>query len=408
LVSLQNALEAAKGELQVICRDVDALRLHDRSDTSLPNLSCVQPGDATWTFNGCGVAHTATLDHSWMEIDGMVTEITGVLKNMQKIEDEFKVLRKLFHQKDRTCNQCLQPSLVHSKDVDEQAWSMPDFDIGANLVRPHQRIIQELDNLLLAELCSSRRLQAPVLDSNLLKPHRTAIDKPSGKSLPLNPPKKGDVAMAIAKDSFLKERGSTSKEDMRVNQSFARHINEKQDSLSFKQANREFVQPESKSLHNQMDDDSPLSHDVVLVQPKPDIGVSNLFRAWGKDNNLKHAPVEAVQFENDGDSHVLQTTGQQRQKWDRVHDKAPNSGNKHAGKSYCPAETAEKLFSGDVTTDGVARSTFFFGDPGFPSGSHPSNRAENTYLGSPPADMSSPGEEIENSETRTNRQFQYA
>lgn len=365
LVSLQNALEAAKGELQVICRDVDALRLHDRSDTSLPNLSCVQPGDATWTFNGCGVAHTATLDHSWMEIDGMVTEITGVLKNMQKIEDEFKVLRKLFHQKDRTCNQCLA-SLAHSKDVDEQGWSMPDFDIGPNLVRPHQRIIQDLDNLLLAELCSSRRLQAPVV------------------------------------------RGSTSKEDMRVNQSFARHFNQTQDSLSFKQANRQSVQPQSKSLDNQMDDVSPLSHDVVLVQPKPDIGVSKLFRAWGKDNNLKHAPLEAVQLENDGDAHVLQMTGQQKQKWDRDHDKAPNSGSKHACKSYCPAETAEKLFSGDVTTDGVARSTFFFGDPGFPSGNHPSNRAENTFLGSPPADMSSPGEEIENSETRTNRQFQYA
>jgi len=389
---LQNALEAAKGELQVICRDVDALRLHDRSDTSLPNLSCVQPGDATWTFNGCGVAHTATLDHSCMEIDGMVTEITGVLKNMQKIEDEFKVLRKLFHQKDRTCNQCLA-SLAHSKDVDEQGWSLPDFDIGANLVRPHQRIIQDLDNLLLAELCSSRRLQAPVVDSYLLKPHRTAIEKPSGKSPPLNPPNKSDVAMATAKDS------STSKEDMCVNPSFARHFNQTQHSLSFKQANRQSVQPKSKSLDNQMDDDSPLSHDVVLVQSKPDIGVSKLFRAWGKEEERQ---------ENDGDAHVLQTTGQQKQKWDRDHDKAPNSGSKHAGKSYCPAETAEKLLSGDVTTDGVARSTFFFGYPGFPSGNHPSNRAENTFLGSPPAGMSSPGEEIENSETRTNQQFQYA
>jgi hypothetical protein len=404
---LQNALEAAKGELQVICRDVDALRLHDRSDTSLPNLSCVQPGDATWTFNGCGVAHTATLDHSWMEIDGMVTEITGVLKNMQKIEDEFKVLRKLFHQKDRTCNQCLA-SLAHSKDVDEQSWSMPDFDIGANLVRPHQRIIQDLDNLLLAELCSSRRLQAPVVE-----PHRTAIDKPSSKSPALNPPNKSDVAMATAKDSCLKEGGSTSKEDMRVdmrvNQSFARHCNQTQDSLSFKQANRQSVQPQSKSLDNQMDEVSPLSHDVVLVQryADSDIGVSKLFRAWGKDNNLKHAPLETVQMENDGDAHVVQTTGQQKQKWDRDHDKAPNSCSKHACKSYCLAETAEKLFSGDVTTDGVACSTFF-GDPGFPSGNHPSNRAENTFLGSPPADMSSPGEEIQNSETRTNRQFQYA
>ena len=407
MVSLQNALEAAKGELQVICRDVDALRLHDHSDTSLPNLSCVQPGDATWTFNGCGVAHTATLDHSWMEIDGMVTEVTGVLKNMQKIEDEFKVLRKLFQQKDRTCNQCLS-SLVHSKDFDEQGWSMPDFDTGANLVRPHQRIIQDLDNLLLAELCSSRRLQAPVVDSNLLKPHRTAIDKPSSKSPPLNPPNKSDVAMATAKDSCLKERGSTSKGDMRVNQLFARHFNQTQDSLSLKQANRQSVQPKSKSLDYQMDDDSPLSHDVVLVQPKPDIGVSKLFRAWGKDNNLKHALLEAVQLENDGDAHVLQTTGQQKQKWDSDHDKALNSGSKHAGKSYCPAETAVKLFSGDVTTDGVARMTFFFGDPGFPSGNHPSNWAESTFLGSPPADMSSPGEEIEISETRTNRQFQYA
>ena len=175
LSALQNALSGTERELEGIRQGLEVLHEQEPTNSTFGGVSFVQRSDVTSYFveGGHGLGSGVPLEQSWVEVEKMYTHLSSALGSMQKMEQEFKVMSKLFEQKDRTCNSVLA-SFIHSKHAGEAGWSIHastpwgggatpaahskiDLDFS---VKDHRTLIEELDAALFAELCSSRRLQA--------------------------------------------------------------------------------------------------------------------------------------------------------------------------------------------------------------------------------------------------------
>jgi hypothetical protein len=144
----------------------------------------------------------AVMDKACLGIDSMQAQISSLIDNMSKTEHELKVLSKFFEQKDRTSNGVLA-SFIHSKHAGEAGWSVNASEPWGGMqkchaswdaelsVTDHHKLIRELDSVLLAELCSSRRLQppknsVPEQPASVGRRQRPAMPTVQ-KSLPFNP-----------------------------------------------------------------------------------------------------------------------------------------------------------------------------------------------------------------------------
>ena len=191
---LRDALAATQAQLRFIRLDLQGLHevhardvawMHEQdANASLAGLSFVERRDVTTlnagrgdgdgpcaSFTSVTLGNAASLDESCAELDIMLAHVSTALETERTVEGDLKVLSKLFEQKDRTCSGVLS-SLHASKDAGEAGWSVHTYKhLTATTptrsearecdmsVKKHQEVIQELDSLLLAALCSSRKLK---------------------------------------------------------------------------------------------------------------------------------------------------------------------------------------------------------------------------------------------------------
>ena len=171
--SLEHALVGPEREREGIRQDLQALHDDEQQHDSLEGVSHIQHLNLTSIMNNSGQAHAgingACLDRPCREIVSMQEQISSAADSMGKTEHELRVLSRFFEQKDRTSNGVLA-SFIHSKHAGEAGWSihasepwggMPASHDDELSVKDHHALVRELDNALLAELCSSRRLPQP-------------------------------------------------------------------------------------------------------------------------------------------------------------------------------------------------------------------------------------------------------
>jgi len=221
---LQHALAETEREMEGIRQDLQAL--HDEEQSldsekfrdSLEGVSHIQQRSVSLSQAGSNCAFT---DRPCLGIDSMQAQISSLIDNVSKTEHELRMLSKFFEQKDRTSNGVLA-SFIHSKHAGEAGWSVHASEpwdgmrkchasCDAELsVTDHHKLIRELDSVLLAELCSSRRLQPP---QNSVPEHPASVDRRISprpvmptveKALPFNPTRTwtnfSEAKMAVTKN----------------------------------------------------------------------------------------------------------------------------------------------------------------------------------------------------------------
>jgi hypothetical protein len=146
LCSLQDALHKKEREVDVRL-GFESLREQNQSKMSLNGISVVERDGST---RSNGFAY----DNSMTEIEILQNHVYHALESISKIKHEILVMTKLFEQGDGSQKDLLNGKLLGSaivKDATEWEFTMEDH-------------IRELDDLLLAELCSARRLKVNEID----------------------------------------------------------------------------------------------------------------------------------------------------------------------------------------------------------------------------------------------------